>query len=208
MSGPFEPSGFLRHEAGGFFAATDDQVLVVPAQFPIWIQAAVEARHPDEGGGAILYRVGEIFGQMAYGMMGRALAAETEDLAVLGPQRFSEMLGRATVALGWGEMTLLPSEDWLFVDLRASPLLRALGGARLNKPTHSIYAGFIAGLLGLVGGKALTVVEVPGQGGEDVVRFRVHPAEDMDGGEFWGQYAARMPELAFAMRESSRRKGG
>ncbi len=205
MSAPFETSGFLKHEAGGLVAATNDHVVAVPEQFPIWIQSAVESRHPDEGGGAIVYRVGEVFGQMAFGMMARALGGE--DVAELSPGRFSELLGQATAALGWGELSLLPSEDWLFVDLRGSIMLRALGGTRLNKPCHSIYAGFIAGLLGQVGGHPLTVVEVPGQGTDEVVRFRVHPAEDMDGGEFWGHYAARMPELSFAMRDAARRKG-
>ncbi|HEV8323253.1 MAG TPA: hypothetical protein VG389_16675 [Myxococcota bacterium] len=207
MAGPFEAAGFLRHtDAGGVMSATNDHVVVVPDQFPLWIQDAVEQLHPEQGGGAVLYRVGEVFGQMAFGMLARALTGESADAAELSPQRFSEILGRCTAALGWGEMSLRPEEDWLFVDLRGSVIQRALGGAHLGKPSHSIYAGFVAGLLGQVGGKRLTVVEAPGQPEPGVIRFRVHPAEDMDGTEFWGQYGVRMPELTFHIREAARRR--
>ena len=197
MSDPFQLSGLVRPaDDGGLVDSADHPMAVVPSQFVIWVQHALEIAAPSAGGGGVLYRVGEIFGRRVCDQIGGTVGSG--GAASMHPDEFNKVLKKATRAMGWGEINLVPEDDWLFADLFGGAIQRALD-ARVPKPSNAFYAGFVAGVLGQVGGKRLTVVEVPpSQQPTGAIRFRVHPHEDMDAVQFWSQHGARIADMKAA----------
>jgi uncharacterized protein len=190
MAGPqeFSPSNYLAFDPqeGALRLSSGERMLVMPEGLILWIQHALEEVLKGPGG-HVLYKAGRLLGH-AYGGMFERTIKRTGSGGVLREMplsQFNEYFDRAIGTLGWGRFVMVPEEETLFIDLYGSAVVHGLGD-QIGLPSCHLYAGFLAGFFGFVGGKKLASSEVQCRAkGDPVCRFLLVPQEDIDADAFW-----------------------
>lgn len=191
----FSPQSYLAFDTqeGAVRLAAGERMLIVPEGLLLWVQHVLEEVIKGPGG-HVLYRTGRLMGHAYAGMFERTVkrGGFTGSLKDLPLNSFTEMFDRAVGTMGWGRFVLVPEGDTLFVDLFGSAIVHGLGDP-IGLPSCHLYAGFLAGFFGFVGGKRLASSEVQCRSkGDPVCRFLLVPNEEIDAEAFWRDNGIQM----------------